>query len=279
MKATILDITGKKKSEITFPSQFNEEIRADLIKKVAVAAQANKRQKYGATHKAGMKHSATVSRRRKDYRGSYGHGISRVPRKVILRRGTRFVWIGAIVSGMVGGRRAHPPKTEKNWDQKINNKERLKAIRSAMAATLNKDMLKESGFSTFEPIVVDKLESINKTKDLLITLNALNLDKELERSREKKIRAGRGTSRGRKYQRKKGPLVVVVNSDSILKAAQNIPGLEIVSVDKLNITLLAPGARAGRLTIWSKGALEKLEKEQLFTGKKVAVKKIEKVAK
>ena len=128
MKATILDITGKKKSEITFPSQFNEEIRADLIKKVAVAAQANKRQKYGATHKAGMKHSATVSRRRKDYRGSYGHGISRVPRKVILRRGTRFVWIGAIVSGMVGGRRAHPPKTEKNWDQKINKKENRKPI-------------------------------------------------------------------------------------------------------------------------------------------------------
>jgi len=279
MKSTILDTNGKKKSEITFPSQFNEEIRRDLIKKVAVATQANKRQKYGATEKAGMKHSATVSRKRRDYRGSYGHGISRVPRKVILRRGTRFVWIGAIVSGMVGGRRAHPAKAEKNWTQKINKKERLKAIRSAMAATLDKDSLKESGFSIFEPIVIEKLDSINKTKDLLKTLNALNLGKELERSSEKKIRAGKGKSRGRKYQKKKGPLVVVANSDSILKAAKNIPGLEVVSVDKLNITLLAPGAKPGRLTIWSKEALEKLDKEKLYTGKKVEIKKEKKVAK
>ena len=131
----IFDTTGKKKSEMVLPSQFNEEIREDLIKKVAVALLANKRQQYGAKLRAGLDYSARVSKKRRDFRGSYGHGISRVPRKVIVRRGTRFIWIGAIVSGTRGGRRAHPPKAEKIWNQKINKKERLKAIRSSIAAT------------------------------------------------------------------------------------------------------------------------------------------------
>jgi hypothetical protein len=35
-------------------------------------------------------------------------------------------------------------------------------------------------------------------------------------------------------------------------------------VKSLNAELLAPGAQAGRLTVWTIGAIEKLAKERLF---------------
>ena len=47
-------------------------------------------------------------------------------------------WVGAFAPGTVGGRRAHPPKSEKIWSKKINKKENAKAIRSAISATLLK---------------------------------------------------------------------------------------------------------------------------------------------
>jgi len=277
MKAQLYDLTGKKKSELTLPKQFNEEVRTDLIKKVVVAAQANKVQQRGAKERAGLEYSDRVSKKRRDFRGSYGHGISRVPRKVHLRRGTRFVWVGTTVSGTVGGRRAHPPKAEKIWKQKINNKERLKAIRSAISATINKEMLKDSGFNTFDSIVIENVEKIEKTKDLVKLLNSLKLEKELERSKEKKIRSGKGKLRGRKYRRKKGPLLVVSEDSPVLKAAKNIPGLDSSIVNFLNVELLAPGTRPGRLTIWSEKAIKRMEKEELYmASKSEIIKKVEK---
>ena len=41
-------------------------------------------------------------------------------------------------------------------------------------------------------------------------------------------------------------------------------GIEAVPVKSLNVELLAPGTHAGRVTLWSKKALEILEKEKLF---------------
>ena len=70
--------------------------------------------------------------------------------------------------------------------------------------------------------------------------------------------------RGRKYIRKKGPLVVVKETCPAVKAAKNIAGIEIVLVRKLNAELLAPGTDFGRLTVWTKGAMETLGKEGLF---------------
>ncbi len=126
MKLNIISTSKEKKKEIDLPSQFNEEVRPDVISRAVLAIQSNKRQPYGASPEAGKRASAEISRRRHDYRGSYGHGISRVPRKILTRRGTRMYWVGAFAPGTVGGRRAHPPKVEKNYSQKINKKERRK---------------------------------------------------------------------------------------------------------------------------------------------------------
>src|SRR3989338_2136843 len=145
MKLEILDSTKNKVGDINLPNQFNEEVRPDLIKRAVLSIQSHKRQPYAPTATAGKRSSAKLSRRRKNYRGSYGFGISRVPRKIMTRRGTRMNWVGAFAPGTVGGRKAHPPKTEKIWWKKINEKERLKAIRSAIAATASKQIITKRG--------------------------------------------------------------------------------------------------------------------------------------
>ena len=263
---------GVEGKEITLPKQFSEEIRQDLIKRAVQVIQSNKRQKYGANERAGMDYSATLSRRRRNYRGGYGKGISRIPRKVMLRRGTQFIFTGAVVSSTVGGRRAHPPKAEKIWEQKINKNERRKAIRSAIAATLNKDLLKERGhkFSNY-PLIIEKLEDIKKTKDIKELLIKLGLEKELERISKKRIKPGKGKTRGRKYKTPRGPLIIIEKNSPLVKSASNLMGVDICTVDSLNAELLAPGTVPGRLAIWSLDAINKLEKEKLYYKKNGSV--------
>jgi len=265
MKANIFNTKGEKVKQIELPKQFSEEIRPDLIKKAALVIQFSKKQPYGATERAGKRHATRISRRRRDFKGSYGKGISRVPRKTLLRRGTQFYWMAAMAPGTVGGRRAHPPKSDKILSIKINKKEKRKAIRSAMAATLNKELLQQKGITSLDnlPIIVDQLESITKTKDLKLLFEKLELKNELARSKNKKIRSGVGKLRGRKYKIPCGPLLVISKQSPISKAC-NFQGFEVSLLDALNTDLLAPGATPGRLVIWSLDSINKLEKEKLF---------------
>ena len=267
MKLTIFSTANGKVGEIKMPFQFDEELRPDLIQRAVLAIQSHKRQPYAASNEAGKRSSAKLSRRRRNYRGSYGIGISRVPRKIMTRRGTRMNWVGAFAPGTVGGRRAHPPKTEKIWKKKINEKENSKAIRSAIAATLVKDIVAKRGHfvpGNYPFVLDDSFELIQKTKEAVEIFNKLGLGEELSRAQEKKVRAGKGKSRGRKYKKKKGPLIVVSFAGKLSNAVINIPGIDIVEVKRLNAELLAPGAKAGRLTLWTKGAVDILEKEELF---------------
>lgn len=267
MELKIISTENKETGKRKIPAQFKEAVRPDLIKKAVIILQSHKRQPYGTNPEAGMKHSADLSRRRRKYRGSYGHGISRVPRKIMSRRGTRFNWVGANAPGMVGGRKAHPPKAEKIWALKINKKERRKAIRSALAATLDKNLVAERGHKVPDnyPLLIEsKIESISKTKELKKIFEMIGLKAELERASKKKVRAGKGKSRGRKYKKRVGPLLVVSKECKLEKSAKNIPGVQIVQVNKVNAELLAPGTIPGRLTLFTDAALDKLEKEKLF---------------
>lgn len=267
MKTDIYSIEGKKIKSIVLPAQFKEPIRPDLIKRAVLSIQSSKRQPYGASTEAGKRYSSKVSRRRRKYRGAYGRGISRSPRKVMTRRGTQFYWVGATAPFTVGGRRAHPPKSEKIWKQKINKLERRKAIRSALAATLDIDLIKKRGhkISTLTNIIESKFEKLSTTKDVKKALKDLGLKEELERIQKKKIRAGKGKLRGRKYKRKVGPLLVISKESPLLKAAANLQGIDTCKIQDINTELLAPGTIPGRLTIFTEGAIELLEKNKLFT--------------
>jgi large subunit ribosomal protein L4e len=268
MKVDVLSLTKTSMGKRDLPSQFNEPVRPDLIKRAVEAIQSHKRQKYGTDPEAGMKASAELSRRRRKYRGSYGHGISRVPRKILSRRGTRFNWVGAVAPGTVGGRKAHPPKTYKEWVRKINKKERRKAIRSALAATMLPELVKARGHvvpDDYPFIIESKAESLSRTKEVVDALEKLGFKGELERTSERKVRAGKGKLRGRKYRVKKGPLLVVSGDCPLLRSAENILGIDVVDIKNVNAELLAPGADAGRLTIFTEKAIEVLDKKALFT--------------
>src|SRR3989344_7508832 len=267
MKLPVFNQVKKKVSEREMPSQFSEEYRPDLIRRAVHAIQSAARQNYGASPLAGFRHSSKVSKRRRDYRGCYGFGISRVNRKILSRRGTRMFWVGAFSPQTVGGRRAHPPKQIKILEKLINRKENQKAIRSAMAATLNKDLVAQRGHrlpSEYPFIVESALEQTQKTKDVEEALVKLGFENELERSLIKKVRAGIATMRGRKYKRKKGLLIVTGGDCPLVKAARNLSGIDVVKAQDLNAELLAPGAFPGRVTLWTEHALDVLKKEKLF---------------
>src|SRR3989344_4135276 len=159
MKADVYGLDGKKTGSIDLPEQFNEEYEPDLIKRSILVIEAARRQAYGTMTKAGQGYSAKLSRRRRDYKGAYGKGISRVPRKTMWRRGMQFGWVGAIVPGTVGGRKAHPPKQWKDWTHKINKKERQKVITAVGFRTDAQKRKISSGKVTYKNnalIIVDK---------------------------------------------------------------------------------------------------------------------------
>jgi len=176
-------------------------------------------------------------------------------------------WVGAEAPGTVGGRRAHPPKAEKNWKKKINDKERRKAIRSALSAVMLKDLVIKRGHKLPEtyPFILDnEFESLTKSKDVVDILTKLGFETELKRASEKKVRQGRGKSRARKYKQKKSILFVVDDDCNLLKSARNISGADVVKVSDLNTELLAPGADVGRLSLFSQAAIKKIQEKKLF---------------
>jgi len=246
MEMNIIDLTGNITKKIS-SSLFDEPYRPDLIKKAVLAAQANRQQPYGPHMYAGLRTSAEG--------WGPGRGVSRVAR---LKNGSK----SARIPQAVKGRQAHPPKPETDRTEKVNDKERKKAIRSALAATGNMELVTGRGhkFEAILPfIAVDELSEVTKTKDVRAFLEAAHLWDDIERAKERTIRAGKGKLRGRKYKHTKSILIVTVEDKGIVKAARNLPGVDIVIFDQLNAELLAPGTHAGRLAIFTESAITKLE--------------------
>ena len=258
----IKNLEGKKEGTLKTPSFLQRNVRTDLIRRAYTAERNKRRQPYGAKPGAGNRHSTYLSKRRRKYRGTYGIGQSRVPRKVMSSQGTQFQWVGAEASGTVGGRRAHAPKAEKKWEQKINKKEKRKALLSALSATTTKHTEeKHTAPETYPIILTEEFNDLTKTKDVHQTLQNLGLTEELQRTKQKKVRAGRGTSRGRKYKRKVGPLILAPEDATIHRAANNIPGITTTTPQSLSILDLAPGSHPGRLLLTTKKTLQQLEEK------------------
>lgn len=268
--AQVLGTDGKESGEVDLPVQFQERVRPDIIKKAVLSAQSNRRQRYGADERAGLKHVTHWKKRSRAYRGIRGRSYpsSRTPRKITFRRGMQMSGPGGEAPQTVGGRKAHRPKAERNWDKDINEKERRKGIRSAIAATMDEDAVRERGHRIDDvelPLIVDEgIESLERTSEVKDLLESLGLTEELERVSEKQSRAGKGSNRGRPAREKAGPLLVVAEDGGISRAARNIPGVEVRQVEQLNAEALAPGTEPGRLVVWSENAVKKLDEEGLF---------------
>lgn len=186
-----------------------------------------------------------------------GLGIARVPR---IKDGRR----AAFGVSIVGGHQAFPPKAEKRIRKEINRKERRLGIRSGIAATAVREIVAGRGHIVDSigllPLVVeDDIQSLTKTREVRDLFINLGIWPDVERAKVRKIRAGRGKTRGRRRRRGKGPLIVVAEDLGIGRAGANLPGVDVVEVGDLNAELLAPGANPGRLVVWTRSAFMSLD--------------------
>ncbi|HIH69358.1 50S ribosomal protein L4 [Methermicoccus shengliensis] len=247
MHVSVVGADGVKVDEMEV-SLFDVPYRPDVIKRAVLAAQANRLQPYGPRLYAGMESSARS--------WGPGRGVSRVPRLVNSSR-------AAIVPQAKGGRKAHPPKPYADYSEKVNKKERRLAMRSAIAATASPELVAARGhrFSCTLPLVYeDSIGEIAHTKDVVALLSKMGVYEDVERAKLGiSIRAGKGKMRGRRYKVPKSVLIVTPSRASIERAARNLPGVDVVDARGLNVEYLAPGTHAGRLTVWTKGALSMLE--------------------
>ncbi|MBI5253564.1 MAG: 50S ribosomal protein L4 [Euryarchaeota archaeon] len=253
MKVNVYSLEGKVAGKIELPKVFKEEIRPDLIKRAVLAAQSARYQRHGVDWFAGKRTSA--------FSWGPGHGVSRVPRV----KGSRHpaAGRGAMVPQAVGGREAHPPVVQKKVIEKINVKERRKAIASAIAATAVKELVQKRGHIIANvpqiPLIVeDELESIKTAKGTKEALEKLGIWEDIVRAKQRNIRAGKGKMRGRKYKNRKSVLLIVAEDKGIKLGARNHPGIDVVRVENLGIEHVAPGTHYGRLTVYTKAAVQKL---------------------
>jgi large subunit ribosomal protein L4e len=186
-----------------------------------------------------------------------GRGVARVQRL----KGSK---TAAESPNNVGGRRAHPPRVEHYFTQKMNRKEKSIAKASALAATSDPAKVKGRGHKVKEgitlPVVVeDDMEAYTKAGDVTLLLRSLGLEGDIIRAKEgTHIKAGKGKMRGRKYKTPRSVLFVVSPGSPILVGARNIPGITTATPKGLNTEVLAPGGDPGRLMVLSKKALTTL---------------------
>jgi len=247
-KVNIYKIDGSSTEKIDLPEIFKTPYRPDLIRKAFNIIHSNKRQPYGASPLAGTKHAtASVGK---------GRGMSRVPR---LTQGQR----AALAPCVVGGRRAHPPRADRNWKEKINKKEKMLAKNSALASISDKILVTKRGHKfdekiTLPVIVDDKFDKIKKTKDMIKAFEKIGIYDDILRAENgKHVRAGKGKCRGRKYKTPKSVLIIS-KSEQIKKSARNLTGVEIITPNQIDVEYLAPGGDPGRLTLLTKSALKEI---------------------
>lgn len=170
-----------------------------------------------------------------------------------------------------GGHMFAPTKLWRRWFIKSNQNQKRYATASALAATAVPSLVLARGHRVEEvdeiPLVVaDAAEGLTKTKEAVALLKSVNAYADVVKvSNSRKIRAGVGKIRNRRHVQRRGPLVIYNQDNGIVKAFRNIPGVEICSVDRLNLLQLAPGGHLGRFVIFTQSAFGRLD--EVFAAK------------
>ena len=253
-------LDGKPSREVELPAVFSADVRLDLISRAAISDQTKHYQRKGNDPRAGMETSARYKGRKEDFGSGKNKGTAIRPRE-ILPKGR----LGKVkrIPSAVKGRRAHPPHVNKRIIEEMNRKDYRVALLSAIAATGHREVVSARGHKLNAnmklPIIVDNsFESVSKTSQAYKALSAL-ISEDLARSKTPRRRTGVGARRGGKIYPKSA--IIAVSKDApVLKAARNIAGIEVVKVSDLSVEKLAPGAKAGRLAIYTEAALAEVSK-------------------
>lgn len=268
MKINILSIEGKTIGEIN-TSIFDSAIREDIVQRIAEIQK--KKQPYAPNWLAGNQTSASgnVKHNRHVWKSDRGKGLSRYPKKRLADKGERFTWVAAVIPGVRGGRRAHPPKVISR-ELKINKKELVLGMLSSLAMSSSLEMLQKK-YSSLKgkkidiklPIVVDSKILGLKAKELFKSLEKILGKSIFELAVKHKMqRAGIGKMRNRRYKNNAGMLIVIGNNEKM-----KISGLDIVNAKELKVSdLFANGAR---LVMFTENAIKDLEEKlKKLRGKK-----------
>lgn len=242
------------KSTVTLPYVFSAPLRADLVRTVHTNMAKNARQAMGVKYEAGYDTAAA----------SWGTGraVARIPR--VPGGGTHRSGQGAFGNMCRGGGMFNPNKTWRKWHRRVNVTQKRHALAAAISATAVPALVMARGHEVSEvneiPLVVsDGAQGVQKTREALKMLRGLGAGDELDKSDEsKKIRAGKGKMRNRRYVMRKGPLVIYSKDEGITRAMRNIPGVDLCCVERLNLLQLAPGGTFGRFVIWTESAMKRL---------------------
>ena len=248
---------GKKEAEsFSLPSVFLSPIRDDLVQFVHTNVNKNRRQAYAVSTKAGHQTSAE----------SWGTGraVARIPR--VPGGGTHRAGQGAFGNMCRGGRMFAPTKVWRRWHRRVNLQQKRFAVTSALAASALPALVFARGHAIDNvpeiPLVVSgsAFSNLDKTKNAVNLLKSIGAYADVQKTIDtRKIRAGKGKRRNRRYQQHLGPLVVYDEAGPLTRAFRNIPGVELAQVSRLNLLRLAPGGHLGRFVIWTSGAFAKLD--------------------
>jgi large subunit ribosomal protein L4e len=247
----ILETDGSNRSTITLPAVFETPYRPEVIQKVYNNLNSYTFQRQGRYPAAGQMVSAESR--------NTGLGIARIARA----RGEGFPRAGqaAGVASVRHGRLAHPPVSWKNIYKKVNKKEKLLALCSAIAATTNSELIKRRGHKLKDeiqlPIVVsNEIESVVKSKDLEKILFNLGLEEDLKRTFIRRNKSYHKNSINRRSAL--SVLILVGNDEKIGRLSNSLPGITVKSVKSVSVLDLAPGSKPVRLTIFSENAIKEL---------------------
>jgi len=240
---------------VCLPAVFKAPIRPDIVSFIHHEVAKNHRQAYSVNRDAGHQTSAE----------SWGTGraVARIPR--VRGGGTHRSGQGAFGNMCRGGHMFAPTKVYRRWHRRVNVNQKRYAMTSAIAATGVPALVMAKGHRIDNipevPLVVsDSVQSFKKTKEAYIFLNKVKAWTDIEQVyKTQRFRAGKGKMRNRKRIQKRGPLVVFDQDQGVTKAFRNIPGVETISVDHLNLLKLAPGGHVGRFVIWTESAFKKLD--------------------
>jgi large subunit ribosomal protein L4e len=256
METNVYRIDGSSEKKLTLPNVFAGAYNQDLIKRAILAEQSRRYQPQGHYVLAGMNTSAAYIGRYSTYR-TYRHvGKPARPRQMLAKGAMGDV---RRIPSAVKGKRAHPHMVEKKIMEKINRKEYAKALESAVASTGNSALIKKNhvyGKDSFPIIVVSEIEKIRKTKELMKLLKIMGADMDIEKSHKPRTKEGNRRRSKKRYFRR-SILIVAKNTEDIEKAGRNIPGVDILAVDRMKVEVLAPDAKP-RLTLWSEAAISSL---------------------
>ncbi len=247
--AILVSAEGKKIREMDISEIFNYTYKPWIINRAIVAENTWNLQPQGHYVLAGMQTTAAYVGRMHAWRSGRHMGRAIRPREKLAKGASGKV---RRIPSAVTGKRAFPHLIEKRIKEKINKKEYMSALYGAISKTFK---------NVSEPLILENtIESIKSTKKV----NSLLKELKIIKTKRNKPSLNKKTKRSTKLKKYKHIVTIVVKDDNgIIKAARNIPGINVCVIDRLTVGTLMPGGYPECISIWSENAIKNISEIKL----------------